>query len=186
MRNLSSQFLHSVCLLSPVLGSFVCGVHTDYGCEVSVWRFTADLVTVLLFPRSPAPAHYGSFLVTIVSFYTAEPHNYLLPIGTHRDKGWKMSQHPQNYFKRFVVWTRPQHFTILGNKILSALACVDFHIEDLYLTLAWMFVLFSSYWQSPLCKAQKSASGSIFYFTLTFLRFCVWLGGWPAWLRGAE
>ena len=65
-------------------------------------------------------------------------------------------------------------------------SCVDFHIKDLYLTLAWMFVLFSSYWQSPLCKAQKSASGSIFYFTLTFLRFCVWLGGWPAWLRGAE
>ena len=125
VRNLSSHFFHSVCLLSPVLGSFVCGVHTDYGCEVSVWRFTADLVTVLLFPRSPAPAHYGSFLVTIVSFYTAEPHNYLLPIGTHRDKGWKMSQHPQNYFKRFVVWTRPQHFTILGNKILSALALIS-------------------------------------------------------------
>ena len=77
------------------------------------------------------------------------------------------------------------HFTILWKQDTFG-PCVDFHIVDLYLTVAWMFVLFSSYWQSPLCKAQKSASGSIFYFTLTFLRFCVWLGGWPAWLRGAE
>ena len=88
---LISQFLcsysfHSVCLQSPVPAPFVCVVHTDHGCEVSVWRFTADLVTVLQFYRSPASAHYGSFLVTIVTFYTAEPHNYLLPIGTRRQR----------------------------------------------------------------------------------------------------
>lgn len=133
---LCSYFLHSVCLLSPVPGSFVCGVHTDHGCEVSVWRFTADLVTVLQFYRSPASAHYGSFLVTIVTFYTAEPHNYLLPIGTHGDKGWKMSQHPQNYFNIQEVCCLNKTTTFYHHwKQDTFGSCVNFNIEDLYLTV---------------------------------------------------
>ena len=173
-----------MCLLSPVLGSCVCGVHTDCGCEVSVWRFTADLVTVLLFSStSTSPlwvisGHYCQFL------HSRAPQLFTADWNTPRQRLKNVSASTELFHEvcclnKTATFYHPWKQDTFGS-------CVDFHIEDLYLTLAWMFVLFSSYWQSPLCKAQKSASGSIFYFTLTFLRFCVRLGGWPAWLRGAE